>query len=538
MLSLSLLVFLLPSWFMKRLLTYIYFLFLLIFLPLCISGQMPGKVTKIKIRHADRLTSGKDIGPNVEKLIGNVVLIHDSTYLHCDSAYFDKESNSFDGFGNVWIKVSDTVNIYSEILDYEGNTRIAELKYNVRLISKESVLTTAHLFYNRNTQIAYYLNGGRIVDSVNVLTSRKAHFYTNMDYVYFKDSVVLLNPDYVMHADTMKYETDTEIAYFFGPTTINSDENLIYCEKGWYSTLDNQSVLQNNAYILSAEQKIEGDSMFYDRNRNFGKAFMHVRLTDTIQDMLATGGYGEFDNEYNHAFITERAMAVMIDEEDSLFIHGDSLWLYYQTDHTAERMKIYNHCKFYRTDLQGKCDSLVYEFADSTIYLYKEPVLWSENNQLSADTIYFALEQNQLDTVVLQDQAMIISLDDSVFQTYNQIKGKQMVGFFRNGEMRKMKVFGNAEFVYYLREDDESLIGINVALASDMLIFMEDNKISTFTIINNPDAHLYPHNEIGKDKQSLEGFRWHIESRPLNKEDIFKKGDKQSAIMERAPIEK
>jgi len=237
--------------------------------------------------------------------------------------------------------------------------------------------------------------------------------------------------------------------------------------------------------------------------------------------MLAVGHYGEFDNRNFNAFVSDSAYAVLIDEQDSLFIHGDTLWMFYNQQNDIERMKVYDHCKFYRTDIQGKCDSMVYEFADSTIFMFNKPILWSESNQLTADTIYFALDNQKLDTVVLQDRAMIISVDDSVFLTYNQIKGKQIIGYFKEGEMRKIRVLGNSEFVYYLREEDESLIGVNTAVASDMLIFLKDNKMETLTIINKPDAQLFPYEEISEEKKKLPGFVWDDDFRPLKMEDIF-----------------
>ncbi|MCB0804160.1 MAG: OstA-like protein, partial [Bacteroidales bacterium] len=190
---------------------------------LFVSAQKPAK---IKLLRADDLRYDKKLGNKVQRLIGDVMLQHDSTILYADSAYLYELTNSFKGFGNVRIKASDTLNIYSDLLDYNGNTKIAELEYNVRLEDPRATLYTDHLWYDRNSKIAYYLTGGRIVDSANVLTSKRGYYYTDSSKAYFRYDVELENEKYVMNTDTMLYYTDTEISYFLGPTYITSDENL------------------------------------------------------------------------------------------------------------------------------------------------------------------------------------------------------------------------------------------------------------------------------------------------------------------------
>ena len=488
-------------------------------LPLIIYSQKP---TKVKLIRANDLKYDKRLGEKVQRLIGDVILKHDSTYLYCDSAYLYEATNSFDGFGNVHIKVSDTLNIYSNLLNYNGNTRIAELHKNVILIDKKATLYTEHLWYNRLTNIAYYHTGGRIVDKENELISKIGYYYTDWKEAFFRDSVVLVNPRYIMNTDTMMYNTETEISYFYGPTIITSDENFIYCENGWYDTRNDKSQFKENAYILTEEQKLRGDSLYYDRQLNYGEAYYNVSLTDTVQDMIILGEYGEFRKNDGYAFVTDSAVAILIDINDSLFLHSDTLWLNFDSAQNIEYLLGYYKTKFYRKDLQGMCDSLVYDFADSTIFLYKSPVLWSEENQLTADSVRIALSNNQIDTLALINSAFIISIDDTIsMSTFNQIKGKIMTGYFRDNEMEKVKIFGNAESIFYVREETGGLLGINKTSSNDMNIYLSDNEVQIVTPIKNVDAHMYPDHELTPKDLSLKGFKWIEDRRPMRKEDIF-----------------
>ena len=498
------------------------FLFLLAVL-FSISGIQGQKPAKIKLLRADDLKYDKALGDKVQRLIGDVILQHDSTVLYCDSAYLYEITNSFKGYGNVRIKASDTLNIYSEYLEYDGNNRIAELKKDVKLVDPRATLFTEHLWYDRQLKMAYYLTGGRIIDTANTLTSKKGYYYTEPQKAYFKNDVVLENEKYTMYTDTMLYYTNTEVSYFLGPTRIVSDENLIYCENGWYDTKTDKSQFNQNAYIYTKEQKLEGDSLFYDRTINFGQAFNNVRMIDTVQDMIITGEFGEFHRGEGFAFVTDSATAIMIDREDSLFMHADTLWIYFDSEENVEFMFAYNKTKFYRHDMQGMCDSLVYKFRDSTIFLYELPVLWSEDSQLTADSITITLSKNRIDTLALMSSAFIISMDDTISRnTFNQIKGKTMVGHFKENKMVKVNIYGNAESVFYVREEDGPLIGVNATTSSDMNIYLSNNELKVITPIRNVEAHMYPVSELPEEKKRLKNFKWIEDKRPLQKVDIYR----------------
>ncbi|MCD4746915.1 MAG: organic solvent tolerance protein OstA [Bacteroidales bacterium] len=488
------------------------------FLTFFIYAQQTTKITLVK---ANDLKYDKRLGENIQRLIGNVILKHDTTYLYCDSAYWNEITNSFDGFGNVHIKVSDTLDIYGDILNYNGNTKIAELHKNVKLIDKRAILTTDILIYDRKTRIAHYFTGGKIVDDENVLTSKIGYYFTDRKEAFFKDSVVLVNPKYIMNSDTLMYNTVNETAFFYGPSTIVSEENYIYCENGWYNTQTDKSQFKKNAYLINNEQTLRGDSLYYDRVRGYGEAYDNVSIIDTVQDMIITGNYGEFLRKKGYAFVTDSALAILTDKNDSLFLHADTLIINFDSTQTAKNLFAYYKAKFFRRNIQGMCDSLVYKLQDSTINLYNEPVLWSNENQLTADSIKIIISNNEIDSMAMFNSSFIISKDDTA--SFNQVKGRNMIGYFKNNELSKIQVTGNCETIYFVREEDGNIIGINKALSANMMIFLLNNDIQTITYIDKPNAVLYPEKDLTQEELFIRGFKWIEDKRPLNKSDIFKR---------------
>ncbi len=476
------------------------------------------KTTKIDLVSANSLEFDKRISGDVRRLIGDVVLKHDETYLYCDSAYLYSESNSVDAFGNVRIN-SDSVNIYSKILHYDGNNRTAQVDNNVKMTDNKMVLTTEHLIYNTRSNIGNYTTGGKITDPENVLTSTIGYYYANDKRFFFKKNVVLVNPRYTMKSDTLMYNTNTEISYFYGPTTIESKENTIYCENGWYDSKNDISQFNKNASFSNKEQILRGDSLYYDRKLGFGKAFNNITVIDTVKDIILKGNYAEYKEKEGRTMITDKALLIQDIANDSLYLHADTLKAFFDSTKTGKIILAYNNAKFFKSDMQGMGDSIVYAFKDSIISMFVHPILWTDKNQLSADTILIHLSNNKIKQMNLYTSSFIVSKDDSI--RFNQIKGKNLIGHFVNNKLHTINVNGNGETIYYVRDDKNELIGVNKATSDNLLIFVTENKINTITFITKPEASLYPEKDLLPDDTKLKDFKWDEINRPADKEDIF-----------------
>lgn len=475
--------------------------------------------TVIHIEQARKANYDARLGRDIQRLIGDVIMRQDSTLFYCDSAYLNEVTRHFEAFGHVHIELSDTLNIYGDRLIYNSDTRVAEMFDNVRLIDNKTVLETHYLIYNRITELATYPDHGVITNEDNVLKSQKGYYQTNIKEFYFRHDVEMISPDYTAYSDTLVYNNESEIAWFYGPTVIRGEESTIYLDYGWYDTRKDHAHVYKRGRIESLEQTITADTLFYDRKHGYGEGIGRVVVTDTANQMIVRGGVSRMWEKEGRSFVTQKPLAINYDQTDSLYIHADTLFLMFDQDRKARSMLAYYRVKMFRDDLQGKCDSLVYHISDSTIRMYNRPVLWSEENQLTADSIHMAVVNNVVDSLIMYNTAFIISRD--TIEGFNQIKGKDMIGYFTNGELTRVFVNGNAETIYWVREEDANLIGINLAVASTMTIFLEDNQIVGITYKQLPKEVMYPKSELPDAERKLRGFVWLEDWRPKKKEDIF-----------------
>ncbi|MCF8303437.1 MAG: hypothetical protein K9I94_09210 [Bacteroidales bacterium] len=498
--------------------TRIYSLLLILMLLPAIKGFSQDTAI-VRLIEARYMKYDKQLGENIRRVIGDVIFEHDSAYLYCDSAYLNDARNSVEAFGNVHIESGDTLHLYGDQLDYSGNTKVAKVHGNVKLVDSTTTLTTEHLTYDRKTEVSRYYSGGKIVDPENELTSQIGHYYANDNKFFFKEDVQLVNEDYTMRSDTLIYYSDTQIAHFHGPTTIVSDENTIYCENGWYDTQNDVSQFNENARFINGEHSLQGDSLFYDRNRGFGQAFRNITMIDTSQDVVLKGHYSEYYENKGFSYMTDSTTAIFIEDNDSLFLHADTLKATFDSAQKLDNIYAYYKVKFYRNNLQGACDSMIYGLNDSLISLYRDPVIWAETNQLTADSIKIKTDQKNVDSLYMYNAAFIVSKD--LEEKFNQIKGQNMFGYFKNNELKKIFVNGNSETIYYIRQEDNTLVGVQKAVSSNMIIYLRENEVFRINYIEAPDASVYPKNELPAEEEKLRNFQWLESRRPKSKFDIY-----------------
>jgi lipopolysaccharide export system protein LptA len=499
--------------------------YLFVFILLSPCALFSQKTTQVELINANSLEGDEKLGKNVFRLLGNVQFKHENVLMYCDSAYRYGDENRFDAFGNIHIKQGDTINVYGDMLKYEGNYSIAHLFNNVRMTDNKMVLTTNNLNYNTSTEVADYYNGGKITDAENILTSNIGYYYTKDKMLFFKDSVVLNNPRYIVECDTLKYNTISKTSFFLGPTTINSkgtDNTFIFCNYGWYNTVTEKSYFSNEAFIQSKNQRLFGDSLLYDRKGGIGNAFGNVEVFDTENKTLISGNRADYFETDQRSVVTGRAMMTQELDKDSLFMHADTLLATWDSITQHKTYFAYPRCRIFKSDLQGKCDSLVYSSVDSTIRFYIDPVLWNDQNQLTADSINILTVNSNLDKMNLYNSSFITSKEDSL--RFNQVRGKNMTGYFDDNKLHKINVTGNGQTIYYVKnkkEGKERLTGVNRAECSDLVVFVKDSKVSKIILQKKPAGTLYPINDLKPEELKLKGFTWQEEKRPVSKQDIF-----------------
>lgn len=485
----------------------------------CLWAQTTPK--KINFR-ANTLEYDEHYMPGVDRFIGSVVFSHDRTVGYCDSAHFYKDRNYMEGFGKrIKIIINDSTFLYGEYLTYDADKKIITISRNVILKDSKSILYTDSLVYHTDTEVGYYITGGRMISKDNVLTSFIGYYYTPLNKIVLKKNVRLISNNYTMECDSLTYNTQEETAYFISRTKLISDENTIYTLSGWYNTTKDLALLIDNVELFNKTQHICGDSIFYDRNLRFGIGYHNVVIVDTAKGYIVKGNYIEHHELGGISVVTDSSLLILVEKErDSLFLHADTLKLFFDSLQEPQLIQTYNHVKFYRNDLQGVCDSLLFYVQDSTLIMYYNPVLWSGENQLSADTIRFLmLDSSHIKVELLKSSFIASSLFEE--KEFNQIKGLKIVGYIFEKELTKVNVIGNAECLYFILEEDSSLIGINSSVTSEMTILFENNEVNSITFFNTPDGLLYPEQQLEQSERLLKNFSWLINYRSRTPAEIF-----------------
>lgn len=496
------------------------------------------KKTQIELLRAKSIKSSQDIYGGARRLIGNVKFKQDSTIMECDSAYFYSDQNMFDAFSNVHLYKlgNNNVDVKSEFLRHYGDKKMAIFRENVVLRDTQVILRTDSLDYDIKRDIGYYLHGAEIEDSATVLTSTKGHYYHHRNTIYFKDNVVVNHKDstYQMYTDTVSYNTISETVNFFGPTNFYNDTNTMYSEFGWYNTANNKAFFKQNALYTNPKQSIEADSLFMDRDKDLFFAYSNVVATDSIEQIVLTGNYLEVKKTLESAFATDSAMVMSVLEGDTLYMHADTLYTFIDTALnknfndtidapedsiiTYRSVKAFHHVKMFKSNFQVKTDSLYFSFADSILEFHGSPVMWVEDNQITAKYIEAFIVNELLDHFKLYETGFIISEFDSVH--FNQIKGKEVTGYFKKNELHRIDVEKNSETVYF-PTDDGDIIGVNKALSDNISIFLKDNEPKRIIYRSSPTSTVYPLKDLQVKEMRLKDFEWLDEWRPKYPLDIF-----------------
>ena len=464
--------------------------------------------------------------PGATVLLGNVKMTHEGAILTCKQALFYQKENFFKALQNVIIKQGDTITQTSDYLDYDANSKQALSWGNVVLKDPEMTLTTDTLQFDRLNQKLYYRSFATIKDQTNTLNSKNGNYYLETKKFTATTKVTVVNPEHNLTSNHLDYYTNSGVAYLYGPSTITNtqNENRIYCERGFYNTKTDISYFVKNAKLYLKERTVEGDSLYYDKKKGFASATNNIEIIDTVKNFVTRGNYAEIFENNDSLFIIKRAVAISIVEKDSTFIHGDTLLV---TGIPEKRVvRTYHNVKIFKSDLQGKCDSIHTDQQSGITKMFRDPVLWSDGNQITGDTIHLIsnVATEKLDSLKVLNNAFIISKDSLSIDDFNQIKGRNIFGKFKENKLNLLLVKGNAESVYYNRnEETNSIETITKEISSNIEFTLEKGQISTIKYLKASEGKTYPPSLFPEDSRKLQGFIWREDEQPKTKEAIFLK---------------
>ncbi|WP_299435633.1 OstA-like protein [uncultured Maribacter sp.] len=450
---------------------------------------------------------------------------HQGADLWCDIAIFYQHENRLKAIGNIRLQQGDSVKMTSGKIEYDGNIKLAKAYESVVLENTDMTLKTDTLRLDREKQEAFYQDFGTVVDSANTLTSEIGKYFMEAKKYQFLDSVHVQNPEYTLDSEQLDYYTTSKNAYMYGPSTIIGKSYKIYCERGFYDTKVESGYGIKNTRIDYNDRIIEGDSVYFNKAKEFASATNNIVVTDTINDGLIRAHYAEVYKAKDSLFATKRAVSISVMEKDSLYMHGDTLMI---TGKPEERiLRAFRNAKFYKKDLSGKCDSIHSEQKTGITQLIRNPILWNGENQMTGDSIHLIsnLKTEKLDSLKVLNNAFIISQDTIGKSGFNQAKGKDLFGQFEENELKIIDLIKNTEVIYYMYNDDDELIGINKTICSEIRITMANNDVEDLVFKTNPDGTIFPETELPENSRKLKGFIWRGEERILTKEDIFDEDD-------------
>ncbi|GAA4901264.1 OstA-like protein [Flaviramulus aquimarinus] len=496
---------------------------------------------KIKIEYAGKLTIDEANYPGAKILTRDdaqqVHIEHGGSNMWCDKAIHYSKENFIEAYGNVILKQGDTINMTSKYIEYSGITELAFASGDVVLKDPNSTITSDTLYMDRFKQQAFYKSGGTVVkDSSGTITSKIGRYYMDIKKYQFVKDVVLVNEESTINSDFFDFYSDTGYAYLFGPSTITTEDSKTYCEKGFYDTENKVGYAIKNARIDYDNRIIEGDSLYFDNNISFASATNNIKVTDTINESIIKGHYAEVFKEKDSLFITKRALAITIQEKDSVYLHADKIMVTGKPDNRI--INAYYNAKLFKSDLSGKADSIhtsqktgvtklinIPRFSSGDKFsTARKPIMWNLENQMTGDTIHLISnnETEKIDSLLVFNNAFVISQDTISKTGYNQINGMRLVGLFNDkNELRQVDITKNAQSIFYARNDKQELIGIDKAKSGSISILFANGDIDEYTRFNQVDGDMYPESKYPEKEKFLKGFDWREEERPLSVNDLF-----------------
>jgi lipopolysaccharide export system protein LptA len=489
----------------------------------------------------------KDSVTTLQSLAGNVLVRQGTTLFYADSAIINQFNKVMQAYGNIHINDNDSLHTYAKFLRYIGQERIAFLKDNVKLVdSKGSVLTTSELEYNLNTQVAVYTKGGKVVNKKTVLTSKEGEYNGYTKDVLFRKDVVLIDPEYSIYTDSLLYNAEKEIATFIAPTTIVNQGRKIYTREGYYDLNKGKAFFSKRPQVIDSTSSIIADEMALDDSAQIGQFRGNVVYVDTANNVSIICN-NLFVNKKAKSFLaTEKPLMILVQDKDSTYITADTLYSARLSDLPKDRIvpvltdtsegyvppdltgkdssmdrffEAWRNVRIFSDSAQSVCDSMFYAGTDSAFRLYRDPVLWSSDSQITADTIYMFTKNKKIDKLNAFFNGFIINKVGS--NQYNQVRGNTVNAWFNDGSIDYVRAKGRAESVYYAMDNEDGFVGMNRATSDAIDMFFEDRKAKKVKFINDLKGVTYPIRQIPPDEDRLKGFNWQESRRPKTKFELF-----------------
>ncbi len=495
---------------------------LLLWIVICFS-VVAEESNNVILEQCDELTFDNTAKSSraYQVLRGNVRFRHGDALMWCDSAYFYEGENSFDAFGHVRV-VQKQSSMLADSLFYDGKTTLMQVRGSVVLNSDQLTLHTNFLDYYRGENYGYYFGGGKVTETQNTLTSRRGFYYPDMESYLFLDSVVLTHPEYKIESDSLRYLSKSGWAYLYGPSNIYGKDYTVYTTNGWTDTKNDKGRLYDYSVVTTNDGKqLTADSIYYDSKSGRVNAYIGVNIKDSLQNVIIRGDYAEYKRDFpSNAMVTKNPYIMEFSDKDTLYLSSDTIF-YCQIDSIHDEVRAYDDVRFYRADMQGRCDSMVFYVQDSVGKMYYDPIIWSEENQITGDRMDIFVREKRPYKIFIEKKAMISSYEN--IQMYNQLSGTKSYAHIKGNKLYRIDMIGNSESIYFTKDEGGAYIGVNKAKGEEMTIYTDNNKLEKIIMTPESEGVMYPPNKFPEEERYLSNFSWKQNLRPKSKMDVIKR---------------
>ncbi|MCX8531658.1 OstA-like protein [Chryseobacterium luquanense] len=498
--------------------------------------KQPGQ--KVKIIHADEISKDTKYDGN-RYLKGNVVIEHQGSILSADEVVMYDEENFVKAIGNVKLNNSDGSIITSSEMEYDGNTQKGVARKNVVLTDpKGTIIKTETMYYDRVSNQAYYNTGGTINDGKSTTYAKSATYFLTTRTIDLTGRVKIVDKDYTLEGDNVVQNQNTNIVTINGYTVITNNKNpknRIVTDKGTHNMNTKESFLTKNSRIYYNDKILTGDEIYYNQLTGFGKATGNVTLDDPLEKRYIKGGYGEIFEKKDSSMMTKEPYAVKILEKDSIYFASEKI-LTYQKPDTADitkkksYLRAFKKARIYKSNAQGRADSIAFNETDGIMHMYKDPILWSGEKQVTGDKIeaYFNTKTEYIDSLKVIGNGFAIAKVDSLnlVDEFHQVKGRLMTVYYEGQDIKEIKVIGNAEAITYADEDNKKTevkerIGITLSTCGIIGALFEGRFLQIISCSVGAAAKTYPMSKIAPDQKKFEDFNWNTKDRIRKWQDIL-----------------
>jgi lipopolysaccharide export system protein LptA len=470
---------------------------------------------RVELVRANSLEGVAYMGQPIRKLIGNVALRHQGVMMYSDSTYQYELKNELEAFNHIRIIKTDSQSIKGDHMNYFGDSRLAKITgNNVILNNKTLFLYTTILDYDLQNDVAHYYNKGTVIDKENKLISEIGTYYNTQNLFVFIKNVVFTDKKYTIYTDTLEYNTETKIVKFKGPTQIVGPDGTMNADLGTYNSIKKTSDFKGRAVVNFQQFTLSADKLFYDQFTKAGVAIGNVVLFSKKDSVTVFGDYGNYWGDKGKTKIFPNALMQSVSNagRDTMWLSSDTLLAINDTVKKEKKLFAYHKVKIFDRNMQAICDSMVNNMIDSTISLFKDPVLWNAKNQMRGDTVKIISKNKSIEKILFRNKSFVVSQD--TLDNFNQVKGKFMTTYFKLNKVDKVDVKENSESIYYALKDDTLTTGLNKVESVNMQVRFQNQKVKNIAFYKKPKAKLIPVHELKPEDERLAGFRWRAKERP------------------------